>query len=208
MPVAFTKDLVVLAADKSMQLALRGIVSRHESLRIRAVSFNVLLDIENDPGCYLNGPDFLRSQINRYARALLVLDRHGCGREQDSREELERRLESRLSESGWGDRAAAIVIDPELEVWVWTDSPHLTSALAWKEPRPPLRTWLRSKGFWAEGSLKPHAPQEALELVLRTTGKRRTSALFESLAQRTSLDRCSDPAFVKLKSTLKMWFPA
>jgi hypothetical protein len=30
-----------------------------------------------------------------------------------------------LFTSGWENRAAAVVLDPELEIWVWSDSPEV-----------------------------------------------------------------------------------
>jgi hypothetical protein len=38
--------------------------------------------------------------------------------------------------------------------------------------------------------------------------KGRSSAIFFELAQRVSVNRCIDPAFLKFKNTLRQWFPA
>ena len=37
-------------------------------------------------------------------------------------------VETDLSRNGWADRTKAIVIDPELEVWVWGDLVRLSQA--------------------------------------------------------------------------------
>jgi hypothetical protein len=207
MPDEFPEDLIVLVADTSMQFALRGILNRHQSLRTRPIDSRVIRHIDNDPGCLREGPDFLRPWISKSKHALLILDLHGCGRDQARRESVEEDLEDRLARSGWGERAVAIVIDPELEAWVWTESPHLEPALGWRAGRSALRQLLCDSGLWDAGSPKPNRPQRALDLILRSTRKRRTSALFSQLAATVSLDRCTDPAFQKLKAILPTWFP-
>ncbi len=109
-----------------------------------------------------------------------------------------------LASSGWDDRAAVIVVDPELENWVWSDSPEVDQAVGWAE-LVPLRQWVREQSFDFQGG-KPRRPKEALEAVLRQVQKPRSSELFQRLAQRVGLDRCRDPAFGKLKQCLTSWF--
>jgi hypothetical protein len=200
------KDLVILVADKNMEFALRGILSRHRSLRIRPVSADIYKYPEWDPGCYHRGPDFLQPFVNQYGHALLILDREGSGQEHRGRLEIEEILEKRLAESGWADRAAAIVIDPELEVWVWSDSPHVDIALGWQNKTPSLRDWLVHAGYLAEGQMKPARPKKAMEEALRAVREPRSSAVYRDIAEKVSLDRCMDESFRKLKSVLRKWF--
>lgn len=138
---------------------------------------------------------------------IVLADRHGCGRETRSREELESGMERNLQSSGWDQRAAAIVIDPELEIWMWADSPHVDQALGWRERTPDLNTWLRAQGYLEPGQSKPRRPQEAMDAALRLAGKRRSSAIFQEIATKVSLSRCTDTAFLKLRRTLQNWFP-
>ena len=202
------KSLVALVADKNMEFGLRGLLARHPSLGIRPLAADVFVHPERDPGCFLRGHDFLRPLQSVYARALILFDRQGCGREPASRRELERALEQRLATSGWGSRAAAIAIDPELEAWVWADSPHVDNALGWSARVPDLRSWLRTRGFLPDAANKPLRPKEAVEEALRLAGKPRSSALYLMLARDVSLEGCTDEAFQKLRSTLSNWFGA
>jgi hypothetical protein len=202
------KDLILLVADKNMEASLRGLLSRPQSLKCRPASFDLFVHPERDPGCLLRGHDFLRPFASRYQRALVLLDHAGCGREVVERSVLESELQARVGEAGWGDRAAAIVIAPELENWVWSDSPHIDQALGWKSSEIPLRDWLREKGFLSSDAAKPVKPKEAVELVLRTARKPRSSSIYLGLAQVVGTDRCTDPAFLKLRSCLREWFPA
>ena len=142
-----------------------------------------------------------------YNFAIVLFDHEGSGGESESREQLEQQLEKQLRISGWQDRAAVIVIDPELENWVWSDSPHVDSILGWQRHDPPLRDWLISKEYLDKDRTKPDHPKEALESALALIRQPRSSAMYHELAQKVSLDRCSDPSFIKFKTLLQQWFP-
>ena len=75
-----------------------------------------------DSGCYNESHEFLRPFVRLYRFALVVFNREGSGREMMNRVEIERVVENRLSLSGWDERSATVVLDPELEIWVWSDS--------------------------------------------------------------------------------------
>lgn len=205
-PEAPIKDLVVLAADGQMKAAITGILARGPSLQFRAVTTDIYVHPAKDPGCLLRAHDFLRPFCRQYAYALVMLDHDGCGKEGLSRESLEAEIEQRLSASGWQDRAAAIVLDPELEVWVWSDSAEVDAALGWSGRDPGLRAWLTAQGHLLAGQTKPQQPKKALEHALRIARKGRSSAIYLQLAQRVSIHRCTDPAFLKFKTTLQSWF--
>ncbi|MBI4567881.1 MAG: hypothetical protein HY719_05730 [Planctomycetes bacterium] len=202
------RDLVVLTACKNAQFAIRGLLMRRHSPGLRAIGEpGFLVHPERDPGVLRSGHDLLRSSAKQFHHALVVMDREGSGEMKLGREEMEQEIEKRLEANGWGNRAAAVVIQPELESWVWSDSPHVPEILGWAARRPPLATWLRENSWIAPPSSKPARPKEALENVLMTTGTSRSSSIYESLAKNVSLSRCVDPAFKKLKETLQRWFP-
>lgn len=136
-----------------------------------------------------------------------MFDHEGCGREQKTRESLENEVASSLSKSGWGNRASVIIIEPELENWVFSDSPEVDAVFGWKDKNPTLRSWLKEKGFLSEGQIKPSRPKEAVEAVLRHVRLPRSSSIYARLAERVGLRRCSDQAFLKLKRCLQLWFP-
>jgi len=202
------KDLVTLAADNNMKFALDGIFSRTAALSIHPISYEIFVHPERDPGCLTRGPDFLRPFVKQYRHALLVFDHEGCGREGKSCEELEAEVTTRLAHAGWEARAAAIVIAPELDVWVWSGSPHVDDALGWQGRAPDLRSWLKEKEYLADDAVKPARPKEALEDALRVVRKPRSSAIYLKLAQTVTLAACTDASFTKLRSLLTNWFPA
>jgi len=196
------KDLVVLVADKNIEFTIRGILTRYKALGMRSISEDIFVHPERDSGCFARGEEFLRPFSKRYAHALVMLDRDGSGRDSTGREVLEGDLERRLAQSGWEGRAVAVIIQPELEAWIWGDSPHIDDVLGWRGRSPGLRTWLASAGFVKSSGVKPDDPKKALGAALRLASKPRSSALFSHLAQKVSLTRCTDPAFLKLRSTL------
>ena len=205
---AYESDLVVLVPCKDMKAAVCGLLSRPQALNLRPLRSDVFVHPERDPGCFRRGHDFLRPMAGRYAHGLVMFDRDGCGQERKSPESLEQLVTTRLASSGWHDRAAAIVLDPELEVWVWSDSPEVDRCLGWQGRQPNLRTWLQQdEDVWLEGAAKPKDPKEAVERALYHVRKPRSSAIYEQLAEAVSLRRCTDPAFSKFRQLLAEWFP-
>ena len=175
-------------------------------MRVRSLEFDVFVHPEHDPGCFGKSHGFLTPFLRQYGKALVIFDREGCGAEHQSREAIELEVESRLSQNGWEDRTAAIALDPEVEAWVWAGSPLVDELLGWAGREPGLRTWLRSQSYLRGDEAKPARPKEALEHALRLAQKARSAALFQRLAERVSLDRCTDAAFAKFRATLQRWF--
>jgi hypothetical protein len=101
-----------------------------------------------------------------------------------------------------------IVLRPELENWVWSNSPHVEEVLGWSGHAPDLREWLRNQHLWPIELMKPGRPKEAMEAALREVGLPRSSALFRRLAEEVSLNGCSDPAFLEFRAVMQRWFPA
>lgn len=202
------RDLVILAADQDIEFALRGLLSRPAALGMRTVDYEIYPHPEHDPGCLLRAHDFLRSFMNQFDKSLVVFDRSGSGQERKSREVLESDVERLLSGSGWATRTAAIAIDPELEVWVWSDAPEVDQLLGWAQRTPPLRSWLREKHRLEADELKPKDPKEAYEQALRAVSLPKSPSIFRKLAESVSVRRCSDPSFKKLRAVLRKWFPA
>ena len=204
-PTQQLKDLIVLVADKNMRSALSGLLDRCGRLGIRPISFHgPHVHPKRDPGVYRLSHEFLRSFQRTATYALVIFDRDGCGSTQ-TREDLERQVEIRLAQNGWPDRSVVIVIDPELENWVWSDSPRVAAALGWQHDE--LRRWLAESGYYQEGALKPTSPKEAVEEALRLRGIPRSSAIYLNIATQVNFDRCVDPAFIKLRATFAAWFP-
>ena len=202
-------DLVVLAADKDMEHALRGMLNRPMALGIRALHFHIIVHPQHDPACARRGVSFLShfGLANRFRYALLVFDHDGSGCEGEGREALQNRLNDEFRRSPWDDRARAIVLAPELEVWVWSKSRHVEEVAGWKDRQPSLWQWLTKEGWIGTGEAKPGRPKEAFHAALRVSATPRSASLYLALAERVSLSGCQDEAFLELRKTLRTWFP-
>jgi hypothetical protein len=201
------KDLVVLAADRSIEVTIRGLLDRPKAIGIHPVEFDIYTHPRRDPGCYRQAHELLGPLLDQYKHALVVFDRVGSG-SSDMAIDMEGRARALLAGSGWRDRAAVVVIDPELEVWVWSDSPKVDEALHWAGRKPALRQWIRERGLWPPGQPKPGNPKRAVEAALWEVHIPASSSIFLALARTVSVERCVDPAFGRLRDRLGSWFPA
>jgi hypothetical protein len=147
----------------------------------------------------------LALERSRFSHALLVLDFEGSGSELSDAKALEAELDHQLSVQ-WQGTAKAIVIEPELDVWVWGTENALETAIQWPTGKN-VREWCRSQGFVFEQNGKPKRPKEALEAALRVPGLPRSSALYQRIAEKISLRYCDDEAFIRLREQLTDWFP-
>ena len=203
------KDLVVLVADKNMEAAVEALLARPGALQIKPLTFRVHRHPHHDPGCRSKPHAVLTRQLaDSFRYALVLFDREGSGGESLLVTELEARVVTHLGTVGWTERAAAVAIDPELEIWIWSDSPHVAAGLGWQGRKPTLRDWLRLQGTWKIGEAKPRKPKEAVESALREVQKIRSSARYRQIAQRVNLGACSDASFARFRSCLQAWFPA
>lgn len=201
------RDLVVLVADKDMKSTLEALLARTDALQIGSIEFDIYAHTQKDPGCRTNADAFLRTFLRSHEYALVLFDRDGCG-DVAPREQIESDVYSRLGSNGWEGRCQVVVIDPELEAWVWSRSPHVADTLGWDTRVSELNSALVEKGYLvASGDAKPSKPKEAMETALRNSKTPWSSSLFSQLAQRVSFQRCEDAAFEKLKRTLQQWFP-
>ena len=200
-------DLVVLLPDKNFEYGIRGLLSRPNALGIREIQFSIHVHPKRDPGCVNTAQDILRLFCRDHQYALLMFDKEGCGRESTPTDGLVADLRGRLAANGWGPRAEVIVLEPELEIWVFASSPHVQRCLGWSR-QIALRTWLEQQGLWAPQHPKPARPKEALEQALLAERRPRSSSLYECLGRSVGTRDCKHPAFHKLLETLGAWFPA
>ena len=201
------KDLVVLVADKNMEHALRGLLQRPQALGIRPIDAEIYVHPRHDPGCLSEAHDFLRPFAGSHRHALVLFDHDGCGRESTAPDDLANQVRQRLEANGWTGRAEAVVLSPELEVWVWSDSPHVAECLGWAGRQPPLRAWLAAIEQWPPDQAKPTNPKRAMEAALREARKPRSSAIYLHLASKVGLRDRDEPAFLHFRQALRKWFP-
>ena len=200
------KDLVVVVPDSNTEQTLYGLLERHKALQIRRIEYKVLVHTGRDPGVLQRGVALLNgiNALQEYHYALLLFDREGCGKETLTPSELEQQVQQQLDASRWQGRSAVVVIDPELESWVFSTSPHVVDVFAEGDAEAFKRV---VESFPKTPLGKPQKPKEAVEKLLRQKAIVRSSALYKELASRVSLKGCVDPAFQRLCAILRSWFP-
>ena len=203
-----TANLLCLVADKNMSAAISGLLSRPESLGIQTIEYRLETHPRRDPGCFHEGAEFLWSQRSEAEHALVVLDHAWAGVPASSGHELEVMLEDRLARVGIDGWAKAIVIEPELEAWVFSGSIHVSEALGWKDRDPGLREALALQSLWPDDRPKPPDPKAAIEWALRQVRVSRSSSIYGELASTVSTTNCTDRAFVRFRQVLQEWFPS
>lgn len=203
-----TSDLVILVADLDAENTVRALIERPKSLGIRSIQFEILRHPLRDSGCYNDAHDMLRSQVNRFDKAIVLFDHHGSGHEKDDVDAIQTDIEHKLVHNGWDEaNVRVIVMTPELEIWVWSESIEVDRILKWSGRTPPLRDWIKTETpHWNQDDPKPHAPKEALEASLRAVKMRHSARLFADLGEKVSTRYCVDTSFERFKITLQRWF--
>ena len=201
------KDLVVLAADKNIEYALKGLFARPEALGIQPIEVDIFIEPEHDPACALRGVGFLANFAGEYKHGLLISDHEGSGKEDVQTQNLQESLNIEFEGTSWGEgRAKAIVLSPELETWVWSKSPNVDEIIGWKNRQPGLRHWLVQRGWLKSGEIKPVRPKEAFVAALREARLPRSSSIYRQLATKVSLERCTDETFWEFRNIIRNWF--
>lgn len=201
-----TTDLIALCADKKIQACVEAVLARPKAIGIRPVGSVVEVMVgKNDPGCFHNAHGYLAPRRSEFDHALVVFDRQWDGAPDKSAVDMECEVRGRLTPV-WGDSCGVVVIDPELEAWAWSDSPHVEEVLGWKDRSPGLRQWLRSEGLLEDGQVKPADPKTAIERAVEVGQKRWTAGTCKTLASKVSLERCQDDSFARFKAVLQGWF--
>ncbi len=208
-------DLLFFVADKNMAEAIGGLLERKQIHRIvgcAPFTFDARRDIkvaagQNDPGLYERANELLRPLAADYARAVVIVDEEWEG--SPGAEEIERALRSHLNDAGWSEgNSLGLVVRPEADVWLWSDSPHSATALGWTSWAV-LRPRLEEEGLLAADRMKPERPKEAAEWALRNCGHKapRSAALYRQVSSKVSIQRCEDNTLARLLNGLRAWFP-
>ncbi len=200
------RDLLLLVADKNMEFAVAGVLRRYEALGIRSVDFEVKVHAERDGGVRTTGAEILTRYAGSFQLSLMMLDLEGSGSKCIDAVELETELDRKL-ELIWGDRAKSIVIEPEVDIWLWGSDTALQNVLRWSK-QIAIRRWLQNCGFLIDDNGKPIRPKEAFEIVLRECRCPRSSSIYQKITSTISLRNCTDSAFQRLAGKVREWFAA
>lgn len=201
------KDLIVSVADGCQEKVMEALLPRVPRCSgTETFTFEIIRNILCDSGSYNGSHELLRPFIRDFRYSLVILDFEGSGVEGiKTREETEQDIETLLCKNGWAGRNAAIVVNPEIETWMWIDSIHVGNAIGWERSES-LYEWARSSGILGVDTYKPLRAKESFRLALKESNTSFSSSIYKKIASRVSYRSCNDPAFLKLISTLQRWF--
>ncbi len=215
------RELVILVADGTMKAVFDAFFGRDKwHLTLQCGDFDLWPeeDIFHDPlhtngGVYKQAHELLRPYTRTHLRALVVLDQQFGG--ERPAQDVKDQIVKRLRRNGWEDRetregrresrCAVVVIDPELEVWLWQDNPEVAQAVRFRGTS--LRASLQETGEWPKEAEKPAEPKETMQRLIRENRAPKTKVVYSRIARSVSTLNCRDGAFLKLASTLREWFP-
>lgn len=205
------RPLVILVADGTMKAVFQAFFRRAQyfsTLQCAPFDFDPMTDVFNDPlhtdgGVCIRCDELLRGFQRTHERALVVIDQQ-FGGERPAVHVRDEML-NRLRLSGWSEGAVqVVVIDPELEVWLWQDNRNVQRALRYSGP---LRQDLIGSGEWPQGIPKPLNPKDTMLQLIRRNRAGAPMAVYASIASRVSVNGCTDSSFAVFRSTVQDWFP-
>ena len=207
------RDCIFLLADKNMQATFEGFLTRqafYQSLGCGSFDFDPRQDIavasgDNDPGLYTRGHELLRPYQATHRHAVVVLDAEWEG--SPGKVAITEHLSTQIAATGWSaGYFVVIVIDPELENWIWQQNDHVAKGLGFSNCNELLAD-PALQAAWPPGQAKPSSPKETLEALLRKRRIPRSSAIYKQITYQVSIKHCQDPAFQLLMGSLQTWFP-
>ena len=170
---------------------------------------DVVVDVLNgntDGGIHRRAHELLRPYLRSHQNTLVILDKNFGGQLPAAvvREEILRNL----TRNGWQmECVEVVVIDPELEVWLWQRGhPHIARAFRYNGAVP-LEEFLGVEGLWPSAALKPARPKEAASILLRQYRAGVRIVVYARIVENISVSGCQDPAFSLLANALRRWFP-
>ena len=208
------RDCMFYVVDTNMAEAFKGFLSRpqfHQSLGCGAFEFDSLQDIaraegKTDGGLWRHAGGLCKGYLQTHRKLVVCLDRDFGGSPGQAKIRLD--IEGQLVAVGWqpGD-FKVLVIDPELEQWIWQPNINVDQALGHKGNMS-LRLELQASGDWPAGQAKPTNPKEVLESIVKKNLRgNRSSALYSKITSKVSVNNCQDGEFQALRQQLQVWFP-
>ncbi|MEZ4226976.1 MAG: hypothetical protein R3B13_38905 [Polyangiaceae bacterium] len=158
--------------------------------------------LHTDGGVHKSAQELLRPYLNTHSRAMVVLDQQFGG--ELPADKVREDILARLSQNGWQERSEVVVIDPELEVWLWQNSRHVEQALMFTGS---LRQHLQNNGQWPAEAPKPLEPKETIQALVKAKKALKTKVVYSRIARSVSIQGCTDPSFELFTTAMRVWFP-
>jgi len=206
------KDLFLLTADADALAFMKSILSRHEALGIRPITFEHMRHPMRDSGVVKDGPETARLYKGKCNKALLLWDYHGSGHEKRySAEESAEKIQERLDGVTWSDNSGAVNVAPELEERLWHSAPSIATFFDVEQNQ--LAAWMNEYATKKRSTVEKitkDLPKELFEFICIDKKKRSISPSdFEEIGKIVSISALQGSvSFSKILVLLRDWFPA
>jgi hypothetical protein len=210
------RDCLFWVADSRIKQVILGFLKRPDCFRLHNLGTSPFLFDENedlfssptmDPGTYTTGQEFIRLYQRSHRFAVVILDSDWKG--SPGAAAIRTNLSVRIESTGWTpERFRVVVIEPELEDWIWQRNQRVAGALGF-ESHLEMAVAVQNAGHdWPDHEPKPSRPKEAFEAVAaRAKRLGKSSATHRQIVAAVTLAGCRDAAFRELRETLQGWFP-
>lgn len=213
------RDVIFHLADGHMEKGLRAFFGRsdwHHALGCARFEIDPQSETDlyrvpghTDGGIWKHAHENLQVFKDRYHHAVVLLDADFDPH--PGVEVLVKDISNGMIKSGWEEnRFSVIVIEPELESWLWAPNKNIAQAFGHSDFNE-LRKLLETEQLWNPGEPKPHDLKGARDLAAKLGGKKTGGPIFKNAFEaisRRALDRCIEPGFIKLRAAMSEWFPA
>ena len=210
------RPCVFLVADGTMEQVLKSFLSRgylEGRLGCRTFDFDfpqdVVVDVRNgntDGGVHRRAHALLHSYLRSHQNAVVMLDKN-FGRRLPAAV-VRGEILHNLLHNGWSAECVeVVVIDPELEVWLWQrGSPHIAREFRYNGSVS-LEEFLEAEGLWPSAAVKPAKPKEVAGVLLQRYRAGPRMVVYRRIIENISIRGCQDLAFNLLAGALRRWFP-
>jgi hypothetical protein len=212
------RDVIFHLANEHMEKGFKAFFARedwHFALGCRRFSIDPLNEKDifrvpghTDGGIWKHAGKNLRPFRDKYQYAIIILD--ADFEPHPGAKVLHQDISEAMTKSGWEpERFAVIVIQPELEAWLWAPNLNVARAFGHKDFEQ-LRGKLEAERLWDSGKPKPNDLKRARDRAARLGGKKTGGPIFKGVFSEISkraCECCVEPGFMALRATLKTWFP-
>jgi len=212
------RDVVFHLADGNMEAGFRAFFARddwHHALGCRR--FTIDPDSERDifrKGGQTDGGLWKHAHTNLtpfralYDHAVIILDADFDPH--PGAKVLCKDIAKGMTSAGWApDSFCVVVIDPELEAWLWAPNQNVALAFGFDSIEE-LRTPLEQENLWEAGKPKPGDLKAARDRAAKLGGKKTGGPLFKGVfggISSRALGKCVEPGFKTMRKALQTWFP-
>jgi hypothetical protein len=203
-----SKKLLVLVEGVNDEQVLKVVFQRGRELKFEPLDAQAVDFRRHSSEVCTSGAVIARSERHRYDHFLLIWDQAGSAYEarDKSPQKAQGAVQSELNSYSLKSCSKAVVIAPELEIWLWSDLNAVARVLEIQveELTQQLQALQQHRNLnWQT------EPKEVLREIARQCSNRADSELYRSITEQSNLKLWlqQHSSFRSLVRALRSWFP-